>query len=61
MDVARVTVKGCMNVTTLTDCNQVLDIVCGLLFPVNAMLINNQLTIEFCFCFYWLVRKGTKN
>lgn len=52
MDVARVTVKGCMNVTTVTDCNQVLDIVCGLLFPVNAMLINNPLNIEFCFCFY---------
>lgn len=27
MDVTRVTVKGCMTVTMVTDCNQVLDIV----------------------------------
>lgn len=27
MDVARVTVKGCMTVTMVTDCNQDLDIV----------------------------------
>lgn len=27
MDVARVTIKGCITVTMVTDCNQVLDIV----------------------------------
>lgn len=27
MDVARVTIQGCITVTMMTDCNQVLDIV----------------------------------
>lgn len=35
MDVARVTVKGCMIVTMVTDCNQVLD-TCIVWFLVSS-------------------------